>query len=91
MPRSTNNNTASRNKLEPVTKHGLYTMFSTHPGMSTCLPSLQPHRSPVTRMLTKARELLSGAEDRHNGRKEAGSRKRGSRYSPTKYYFLPPP
>lgn len=38
---------------------------------------------PVTRMLTKAREL-SGAEDRHNGRKEAGSRKGGSRFQPHK-------
>lgn len=34
-------------------------------------------------MLTKAREL-SGAEDRHNGRKEAGNRKGGSHFSLTK-------
>lgn len=40
-------------------------------------------------MLTKAREL-SGAEDRHNGRKEAGSRKRGSLFCHTKYSCLAP-
>lgn len=41
----------------------------------------------MTRMLTKAREL-SGAEDRHNGRKEA--RKIGSRFSLKKYASLAP-
>lgn len=48
--------------------------------------SVEPAASqvPVTRMLTKAQEL-SGAEDRHNGRKEATSRKGGSRFSLTKH------
>lgn len=40
----------------------------------------------MTRMLTKAREL-SGAEDRHNGRKEA--RTRGTRSSHIKHPSLP--
>lgn len=100
LPMSTNNNTASTHKLspgEPVAKHGFQTLFLTAAALHQLhilvinkhlrglyrSADLAAPQVPVTRMLTKAREL-SGAEDRHNERKKASSRKGGSRFSLTK-------
>lgn len=63
-------------------------VLNKHPGGVYLSDDLATRQVPVTPMLTKAREL-SGAEDRHNGRKEA--RKRGGSFCLTKYFVFGPP
>lgn len=67
-------NTAVTQRFQPRRSSPQHYNYVTneHPGVGVGSQSVYRHGSPLTRMLTKAREL-SGAEDRHKGRKEAGA------------------